>query len=196
MLKHTVLTLTYIKTCLWTCFHISWKIFWLCKGIFFFFHLSGEKKYTKINLFTEVHCLIFCVFCVCEFWGFFKGKKHSRWRGSHQQSLECFKVHYIHGKRSCLDMKLSPAVCKFFPSAGVLQSKEPGVSRALSPPTGAASQTNSSPALRKSFKQNMQNVFSCITFWRNSTWFYATYISKQNTTQHFTFTAVLCITFW
>lgn len=97
--------------------------------------------------------------CVCVF---FKGIKHSWWRGSHQQSLECFKVHYIHGKRSCLDMKLTPAVCKFFPSAGVLQSKEPGVSRALSPPTGAASQTNSSPALRKSFKQNMPNVFKTV----------------------------------
>ena len=58
------------------------------------------------------------------------------------------KVSYIHRRRLRLDMKLTPAVCNFFHSAGVLQSKEPGVSKALSPsPAGAATQTNSNSPL-------------------------------------------------
>lgn len=63
------------------------------------------------------------------------------WRESHQQSQSVLKVHYIHGKRPCLDVELTPAVCNFSLSAGVLQSKEPGVRRSplSSSAAGAAS---------------------------------------------------------
>ena len=82
-----------------------------------------------------------------------KGSPLDRWarkllswrRESHQPRVwAILKVPYIHRRRARLDTKLTPAVCNFFHSAGVLQSKEPGVSKALSPsPVGAASQTNS-----------------------------------------------------
>lgn len=77
-----------------------------------------------------------------------KRNELSQWRESPQQSLECFKVHYIHGKRSCLDMKLTLAAGKLSTSAGVVQYKEPVVCGDLTPPTQTASETNSPAALR------------------------------------------------
>lgn len=49
-------------------------------------------------------------------------------------------MHFNHRKWPCLDMKLTPAACNFFHSAGVLQSKEPRVSKALSPSTVASTE--------------------------------------------------------
>lgn len=77
-----------------------------------------------------------------------KRNELSQWRESPQQSLECFKVHYIHGKRSCLDMKLTLAAGKLSTSAGVVQYKEHVVCSDLTPPTQTASETNSPAALR------------------------------------------------
>lgn len=146
-------------------------------------------------MFTRVlnkHLLRFTVWSLC-----FKKKKkrnkHSQWRESHQQSLECFKVHYIHGKRSCLDMKLTPAVCKFFPSAGVLQSKEPGVSKAFYPPTALHPKQTAALPWEQPFLQNMPNVFKTLAsaFEVNSTWWRAAYFwfyfirwTKYNTAFH------------
>lgn len=65
----------------------------------------------------------------------------------HPSSLECFKVHYVHGKKPCLDMKPTPAAGKLSTSAGVVQSKEPAVCDGRTPLTKAA--LENSPAALK-----------------------------------------------